>query len=310
MAPPVFTTAFLHPRYWMTWVFLGLMVLLAQLPYRLQMVLGVLTGNILYRFAKRRRMIAETNIALCFSELNQQERDALVQEHFRTNGIAMFETAMAWFMPYWRLRKRFVVSGVEYWQALQDRGRGALVIGTHLNSLEICNMQVSRLFDFHCSYRAHNNPVYDFIQHRGRERNSTRSAAIDRYDIRGMVRALKAGGFLWYAPDQDYGRKVSEFVPWFGVSAATVSATPRLLKMAGVCALGIRHRRLPGYKGYEIEFMPPLEGIPSGDNYTDLVMLNGHIEECIKYAPAEYLWVHRRFKTRPAGEPTVYDGAV
>lgn len=306
MQAPVFSSSLLHPRYWLTWVLMALMALLAQLPYRLQIALGLLLGDLSYRLAKRRRRIAETNIALCFTSLSQQERDALVREHFRSNGIALFETAMAWFMPYWRLRKRFVVKGVEHWQRLQSQGRGALVIGTHLNSLEICNVEVSRLFDFHCSYRAHNNPVYDFIQHRGRERHNPRSKAINRYDIRGMIRVLKRGDWLWYAPDQDYGRKVSEFVPWFGVPAATVASTPRLLKMAGVCAVGIRHRRLPGYKGYEIELTPPLEGLPSGDHYADLVALNRYVEDCVKGSPSEYLWVHRRFKTRPPGEPSFY----
>lgn len=121
-----------------------------------------------------------------------------------------------------------------------------------------------------------------------------------------MVRVLKEGGLLWYAADHDYGRRVSEFVPWFGIATATVAATPRLLKMARVPAVALVNRRLPDYSGYEIEFKPVLEGLPSGDDYQDLVQLNNFIEQCVRDNAEEYLWVHRRFKTRPRGEPSLY----
>lgn len=306
MKSPQFSSAICHPRYWLTWLTMAIIALMAQLPFRVQIALGILVGDLSYFVAKRRRLIACKNIDLCFPELSKKEREDLVKEHFRTNGITLFETGMAWFMPYGRLHKRFTVKGKEHWDALQERQQGALVVGLHFNSLEICNVHVNHLFDFHISYRAHNNPVYDLIQHWRREHHNPRAEAINRYDIRGMVNKLKRGGLLWFAPDQDYGRKVSEFVPWFGIEAATVSSTPRLLKMAKVPAIGISHRRLPGYKGYEIEFMPAIEGLPSRDSYTDLVTLNQYIERCVRNNPTEYLWVHRRFKTRPEGTPKRY----
>ncbi len=285
---------------------MGIIALVAQLPYRLQILMGIIVGRIAYAVAKRRRHIARRNIDLCFPELSDGEREYLVKQHFETNGITMFETGMAWFMPYWRLRKRFVVKGKENWDQLKEKGVGALVIGLHFNTLEIANIHVSRLFNLHTSYRAHNNPVYDLIQHRGRERNNPTSEAINRYDMRGMIRVLKKGDWLWYAPDQDYGRKVSTFIPWFNIPAATLSATPRLLKVAKAQAVGITYRRLPGYKGYEIEFIPAFEDFPTGDDTADLVRLNQYIEDRVRENPAEYLWVHRRFKTRPEGRPNLY----
>lgn len=268
--------------------------------------MGRLLGRLLYRLVKRRRHIAEVNIARCFPELTGQERQALVKEHFATNGMALMEVGMVWFMPAWRLRKRFVIKGREHWAPFRQQARGALVIGLHFNTLEIANVAMNRLFSLSFSYRSRKNPVYNYLQYTGRKRRNKQAHGVDRHDIRGMVNTMKAGGLLWYAPDQDYGRGVSEFIPWFGVAAATLAATPRLLRMAKVPALGVIYRRLPDYSGYQVEFRPVLEGLPSGDDRADLLALNQYIEARIRENPAEYLWVHRRFKTRPQGEAGFY----
>ncbi len=306
MKSPKFTLSLLHPRYALTWACMLLSALLAQLPFRLQLWLGRYLGRLLYRVMKKRRYVAQRNIELCFPEKSQVERELLVKKHFEANGMTLFETGMAWFMPYWRLRKRFVIKGQEHWHKVQAQGKGALVMTIHFNTLEITNVAINREFDLYMSYRPHNNPVYDWVQSRGRERHNPDSGVVNRRDVRGMVRALKKGGWLWYAADQDYGSKVSEFVPWFGVTAAMVSAPPRLLAMADVPAVGITYKRLPDYSGYEVSFLPAFENLPSGDDSADLLRLNQHFEQCIRDNPEEYLWVHRRFKTRPKGEPKLY----
>jgi KDO2-lipid IV(A) lauroyltransferase len=255
--------------------------------------------------------VAERNIALCFPELDGQEQQRLVMKHFETNGITLFETGMAWFMPYWRLRKRFVIKGEACWRAMKKKAdgtrQGALVMGVHFNTLEIVNVVINRLFNLSMSYRPHNNPVYDRIQHYGRQRHNTNSKVISRNDVRGMVKTMKQGGWLWYAADQDYGPRVSEFVPWFGVDAAMVTAPPRLAAMAEVPILGISYRRLEDFTGYEVTFMPALEGMPSGEHRADLLAINQYYEASIRANPVEYLWVHRRFKTCPDGEETRYE---
>ncbi|MEO0442892.1 MAG: LpxL/LpxP family Kdo(2)-lipid IV(A) lauroyl/palmitoleoyl acyltransferase [Pseudomonadota bacterium] len=306
MSPPQFTTALLHPRYWPTWLGFGCMYLVAQLPFGLQMFLGKHLGRLTLHLAKRRRAIAERNIELCFPEKSAAARAQLVADHFQSNGMALFEIGIAWFMPLRRLRKRFTVKGKAHWDALVEQGKGALVIGLHFSTLEIANVEVDRLFTLSTSYRPHKNPVYDFVQYRRRMRHNRHSQNLHRKDIRAMINTLKQGGLLWYAPDQDYGRNYSEFVPWFGIATATVSATPRLLKMAKVPALGIFYRRQADHRGYEIHFLPPLEGLPSGDDSADLAALNKYVEQYVRQNPAEYLWVHRRFKTRPKGEPSLY----
>ncbi|MGH1484635.1 MAG: LpxL/LpxP family Kdo(2)-lipid IV(A) lauroyl/palmitoleoyl acyltransferase [Cellvibrionaceae bacterium] len=295
-----------HPRYWLTWFGFLLLAILAQLPFRFQLWLGRCLGRLSYYLIKSRRRIAKKNIELCFPEKSAEEHKALVIEHFEATGMALFEMGMAWFMPYWRLKKRFVVKGQTHWEQLREQGTGALIITIHFTTLEIANVAINRLFNMYMSYRPHKNPVYDLIQRWGRERHNKNSGAIARRDIRGMVKALKQGDWLWYAPDQDYGRKVSAFVPWFGIETATVAAPPRLLRMAKVPAVAMVYRHLPDFSGYEIEFMPAFEGIPSGDDYADLVRINQHIESCVRNNPAEYLWMHRRFKTRPDGEAKIY----
>ena len=306
-----FSPLLLHPRYWLTWVWMLLLFLLAQLPFRLQMFLGKYLGRALYYLLKTRRYVAQRNIDLCFPDWSDEQRRTLVKRHFETNGITLFETGMAWFMPYWRLRKRFVIKGEDHWRSVQQLGseekpQGALIIAIHFNTLEITNVAINRLFNMSMSYRPHNNPVYDFIQRYGRERHNPHSDAINRKDVRGMVKAMKKGAWLWYAADQDYGPKVSQFVPWFGIPSATVTAPPRLAAMAGVPVVAMTYRRLPDYKGYEVHFLPAFEHFPSGDHDADLRYLNLHFEHCIRENPEEYLWVHRRFKTRPEGEAKLY----
>lgn len=306
-----------HPRYWLVWLGMLCAAMLAQLPFRWQLCMGRLLGRLLYRIMTRRRHIAERNLELCFPQWSLSQRDAMVKKHFESNGMAVFESGMAWFMPRWRLRNRFVFKGIEHWRAIQTTTpdavetqsmprQGALVMAIHFATLEITNVAINRLFDLSMSYRPHNNPVYNYVQKRGRERHNPRSRAVNRNDIRGMLRALKQGHWLWYAADQDYGPNVSEFVPFFGIDAAMVAAPPRLATIANVPVVGITYRRLDDYSGYEITFLPPFSNMPSGDNLQDLRVLNQHFERCIRDNIAEYLWVHRRFKTRRQGTQSVY----
>ncbi len=307
MSNAKFSAKLLHPRYWLTWVWMLLLFLVAQLPFRFQLLLGRLLGRLLYHLISTRRYVAERNIELCFPEKTVAERNALVVKHFETNGMALFETGMAWFMPYWRLRKHFVIRGEEHWQKIQATGSGALIMAVHFNTLEITNVAINRLFNMSMSYRPHNNPVYDFIQRRGRERHNHNSSALNRNDVRGMVKAMKNGEWLWYAADQDYGPRVSTFVSWFGIEAAMVAAPTRLAAMANVPVVAMSYRRLDDYSGYEIQFLPAFENFPSSDLDADLLRLNQHYEKCIRENPEEYLWVHRRFKTRPEGEDSLYE---
>ena len=304
VSTPVFTARLLHPRYWLTWLSLLLLAMVAQLPYRWQVLLGKCLGRLLLRFAKRRRIIAQQNLGLCFPDITDRDRRQLLQRNFEVYGLALFETGMAWFMSKSRLRQLFTIKGKQHWEALQ--GRGALVVGMHFPTLEICNVAINQYVDLNLMYKPHKNPVYDYVQGLRRSRHNPNSTVISRDDIRAIVKTLKAGGWVWYAPDQDYGRKHSEFIPWFGVAAATVTATPRLAAMSRAPVVAVSHCHKADFSGYEIELHPVFEHFPSGDYTADLSRINRFIEACVRRHPQEYLWVHRRFKTRPDGEPSIY----
>lgn len=297
----------LHPRYWLTWLGFGLWWLLAQLPYRWQMVMGRGLGKLVGRFAKRRRRIAQRNIELCFPELSQAERDRLVQTNLETTLQALFETGIAWFWPHWRLRRLYTIEGLEHLQAAESKGEGVLLLGMHFTNLDIGAIFVSMSHKINALYRPHNNPVYDAIQRWGRQHHSNGGQVIPREDMRQMVRRLRKGEVVWYAPDQDYGpNRPHVFAPFFGVPAATVTATASLVRMGRAQLIPFAAFRRDDGKGYHVKIHPPIEDFPEGDDLVDTTRINHFIEQRILECPHQYMWVHRRFKTRPEGEASLY----
>lgn len=302
-----FRLALLHPRYWLTWLFFGLWWLSSLLPYRVQMMLGRWLGHLLYYVARRRRYITRRNLELCFPELSPKEREQRVRENFVSSGIAVFETGIAWFWPRWRLDKLYTIEGIEHIQEHLKKGQGMLLLTLHFTTIEILAAAMTSLMDsMAMSYRPHRNPVYDYIQARCRASRNPTAAVIAAGDVRTMVRYLRRGYGMGYLPDQDFGRKNSVFVPFFGVPAATVTGLSRLAKMAKVPVIPLVNYRRSDGKGYVFRVLPAFENYPSGDDEQDARTLNEHVERCIMEYPEQYLWMHRRFKTRPEGEPDLY----
>jgi KDO2-lipid IV(A) lauroyltransferase len=155
-------------------------------------------------------------------------------------------------------------------------------------------------------YREHKNPLFDFVQRRGRERHNRDASAIEREDVRAMLKVLRAGRAIWYAPDQDYGRKQSLFVPLFGVQAATVTATTKFARLGRARVIPFTQERLADGSGYRLVIHPPLQDFPGESEEADCLRINQWIEEAVSAVPEQYLWAHRRFKTRPVGEPSLY----
>ncbi|NLZ78742.1 MAG: lipid A biosynthesis lauroyl acyltransferase, partial [Gammaproteobacteria bacterium] len=200
-----FDIAFLHPRYWLLWFGLGLLWLITQLPYKVLLRLGRALGALMQRVAHSRRHIVTRNIELCFTHLSVAERDALVRENFASMGIAFFEMAMSWWWPKKRLSRLVQVQGLEHLQAAQEQGQGAILMAIHFTTLEIGAALLGQQHTIDGMYRAHDNPVFDYVQRRGRERHNADAQAIEREDVRGMLKVLRKGRAIWYAPDQDYG---------------------------------------------------------------------------------------------------------
>jgi KDO2-lipid IV(A) lauroyltransferase len=304
---PEFQAALLHPRYWLTWLGIGLWWLLVLLPYPVILLLGRLLGRLMFRFGGQRRIIAQRNLALCFPQMSDAERASLLRANFLSYGIAFFEVGMAWWWPNRRFDRLIQIEGLENLHNLQQQGRGALLMAIHYTTLEVGASALSAEFSIDGMYRPHKNRVYDFVQSRGRlARSIGGSAVYPRKDVRGMFKALRQGRIIWYAPDQDYGPKQSVFAHFFGVPAASVTATARFARMGDAAVVPFTQVRLPGSQGYRVTVHPPLCDFPSGDDVADAELINRHVEQFVEQQPDQYMWVHRRFKTRPAGAQPVY----
>lgn len=305
MDKPRFTLALLHPKFWLTWAGVGLWWLIAQLPYRIQLGLGWVLGKIMYAVSWRRRTIARRNLALCFPEKSEAEREQLLQQNFYSTALAFFETGIAWFWPQWRLRRLFTLEGLEHLESAQDSG--VILMAMHFTTLDIGAAFMNMSYSIDGMYRPHKNRAYDFVQYRGRARHSPNTDVIQRDDIRRMIRGLKQKRAVWYAPDQDYGAKNSVFVPFFGVPAASVTATAKFARLGKAKVIPFTQTRLKGGKGYKVNVFAPLEDFPTNDDHVDATRVNQFIESQVSENPEQYMWVHRRFKTRPPGEPDVYN---
>lgn len=299
-----FRASWLGPRYWGTWAAIGLLRVAVFMPYSWQLGLGRVVGRLLFHLLARRRRIADRNLALCFPGWPPEARERLLRANFASLGMAFFEVALAWWVSDRRAAALGRVEGLEHLEQALTRGRGAILLSAHFTTLELGARLLRLQRTFRPMYRPSRNPLWDWVILSSRERHVER--AIDRRDIRGTLRALRENEPVWYAPDQDYGREQSVFVPFFGVPAATITATARLAKISGAAVIPFFQHRLQAGQGYLVTLGPPLEDFPSGDLSADAARVNRIIEEQVRAHPEQYLWTHRRFKTRPPGEPRWY----
>ena len=306
MDRPRFRPAYLHPRYWGLWLGLGLLWLVVQLPYRALLALGSGLGALMYRVAGDRRRIAARNLELCFPELTAEARERLLKANFASTGIAFFEMAMSWWWPRARLARLAHIEGLEHLQAAQAEGEGAILMAVHFTTLEIGAALLGQAHTIDGMYREHDNAVFDFIQRRGRERHNLDSLAVERDDVRGMLKLLRRGRAIWYAPDQDYGTKQSVFVPLFGIPAATVTATTKFARLGKARVIPFTQKRLEDGSGYRLVVHPPMTDFPGESEEADCLRINQWVEGVLRECPEQYLWAHRRFKSRPEGAPRLY----
>lgn len=292
------------PTYWPTWLGLGLLRLLNLLPWSWQLALGRFLGDATRRLARSRARVARTNLRLCFPELETAARERLLRDHFRALGMGVVELAMSWWGGNERLRSLGSVEGLEHFDAALAEGHGVILLTGHFTPMELCAHRLSLERPFDAMYRPASNVVVDRLTKRARDRRrNTRIFARD--DIRAMLRSLRDNRAVWYGPDQDYGRDLSVFAPFFGVDAATITTTARFARMSR--ARVVPYFPVRGADGrYVIRVLPPLAGYPTGDAEADARTINALVEAAVRACPEQYLWIHRRFKTRPQGEPRLY----
>ncbi len=286
------------------WWIRSLMRLQARLPLGWQPALGRLWAVILWLAGGRRKRIAARNLELCFPDLAEAERKQLLRAHFHALGMSMVELPLAWFGDHQRLRPLARIHGLEHVQHLQQQGQGVLLVAAHFTCLEMAGCLLGQYLDYDGMYRSHKHARFDALQKQARLRFTGTMYPRDR--VRQVIRALKQGRTIWYAPDQDYGRNNSVFVPFFGVPACTLTATHKLARLSGARVVLMETIRNDRPWGYDIRLSEPLEHFPGEDELADTARISEHIEAMVRKAPAQYLWVHRRFKTRPEGEPGLY----
>lgn len=290
------------PRHWPTWLGLGVMVLAAALPWSVQRLLGRGIGALAFVLAGDRRRAAAANLALCFPEMPEADRARLLRESFRDLGIGFLEFARAWWGSAAPMRRTVRIEGVEQVEALRAGGRGVLLVSGHFMTLEICGRLMCDRLPLAGMYRRYRSPVMEWAVRRGRQRYAT--AMFANEEVRPAIRHLKQGGILWYAPDQDMHGKDTVFVPFFGVPAATITATHQFARMSGCAVVPFFHRREGA--DYVLRLGAPLAGVPSPDPVADTACVNAAIEAMVREAPSQYLWIHRRFKRRPEGQASPY----
>lgn len=273
-----------------------------HLPHAWRIRFGALLGNLGYLVARYRRHIIDVNLLLCFPQLSEAERIALTKDIFRSSGISIVETATVWLRDPLKFRDLVQINGLEHLQSAVAKGNGVILLGMHLATLDFCGAVLASYVEFDVMYRRNKNLLLETIMTRGRKRSYPR--AIERDDMRGVVTSLKEGRTIWYGPDQDYGRKHSVFVPFFGQPTATITTTSRLAQVNDSPVIVFTHFRTD--TGYELFLSEPLEDFPTEDHKADAERINQAVESAIRKHPEQYWWLHRRFKTRPEGQKRPY----
>ena len=293
----------LDPRTWPSWIGIGVLVALAHLPWPLQRVLGRGLGLVLRGLLRTRRDVAARNLALCFPEIDVRERKSLLHAHFAALGIGVFEFARAWWGSIAPLRRDVRIEGLEHLAAARANGRGVIVVSGHFTTLEVCGRLLCDHVPLAGMYRPYPQPAMEWAVLRGRARYA--AAMFAKQDVRGAVRHLKRGGLLWYAPDQDPSRGDSVHVPFFGQPAHSLTSTHQLARLSGAAVVLFEHARLDD-GSYRLRLWPAFDDFPSTDATADTARVMAGIETMARHAPAQYLWIHRRFKRRPEGVADPY----
>ena len=286
---------------------IGLLWSLHFLPLPLLARVGERLGLLFLLVKKTRREIATTNLALCFPELNQIELGRLVKAHFKVLGRSVIERNILWWASKARLSRLIQVHGEEKLDAVKETGRPIIFLAPHFVGLDIGGTAVAMRFNGLSLYSAQKNKLFDQLAYQGRSRFGDQQLLI-RQDgsIRAILKGLKQGRPIYYLPDMDLGRKDSIFVPFFGVPAATITTLSRLARASNALVVPWITRILPNGKGYVVEIGDPLADFPTDDVNADTRKMNAYIERIVLTMPEQYLWVHKRFKTRPEGDPSFY----
>ncbi len=283
---------------------LALVWLLQLLPLRLLAAIGNAFGALLYAFGRERRRVCLINLAHCLPQLSAGEREALARRHFRVFARTFLERAILWWGSPARICRLVRIEGMEHFEAV--RGGPLILLAPHFVGLDMGWTRLALEIDMVSIYSTQKNAVFNAALLAGRRRFGHPTLLSRQRGVRPALRAMQAGQPFYYLPDMDYGERDTIFVPFFGVNAATITGVSRLARLAGARVLPCVTRMLPGGEGYVVRFLPALENYPGASIEGDTRRMNALIEEQVRQMPEQYLWVHKRFKTRPPGEAPWY----
>ncbi len=276
----------------------------AQLPHRMLLGIGVLIGWSFKKLSKSRRRVIQKNIETCFPTLTDDEQKTLIDQNYRETGMMVSHTLKAFLSWSDDLFKDLTIEGAEHLKAAQAKGQGVLLVSGHFTALDIGGRVICGQFPVSGVYRPHKNAVQEYVVKTSREKYAKQMFTRD--ELKGIIKELKAGGIVWYAPDQDYRRGQSIFSDFFGTPASTITATHQLARISGCQVMFYSVKRIPEKPYYQLAITPPLDDFPSKDAQLDTDRINQGIESMVNEAPEQYLWLHKRFKTRPEGEDKFY----
>ncbi|WP_348766665.1 lipid A biosynthesis acyltransferase [uncultured Salinisphaera sp.] len=288
------------PRYWPSWILMGLGWVLARLPYGLQMWLGKRFGDLAYHVIRARRRVADINLRLCFPELDAPARKRLLRAHFQSVGMGAIETALCWWGPTEKVESLAHIEGLDNLEAACARGRGIILLSAHFTSLELGVRMAKRPlrelgYITTAMYKAPHDPVVDHVMRTRREAHIGGSSIRDD-DVKGLLKALRRKDAVWYAADQKPPKRLGTVVDFFGQPARTHIALSRLAKMSKASVVPFFTLRCEDGSGYRLIILPAIEDQLGGDETEDARTINQMIESVARQAPEQYFWLHQRFK--------------
>ena len=295
-------TEFIHPKFIPTWILILLMRIGVFIPFRIQVIIGKSIGRLMHPFMHKLRSTAYSNISHCFPDKKQNQVNLLVRRHFEAIGVSFFETANAYYGSDNKIKKLLTINNEKFLSDAIKHEGGIILLCSHFMPLMLGSRALLLKHTIANIYRPQNNKLFDQVMVKGYKKNG--AVMIKSTDTRSIIKAINNSLPIWYAPDQDLGKANSVFAPLFGIQTATASATARLAKNNNTRVIPYSFIRTKN--GYLMSFEKPISNYPSEDPIKDATITNQILEKQIGKTPEQYLWIHRRFKTRPSDEKNFY----
>tara|TARA_X000001036_G_scaffold125199_1_gene118668 strand:+ start:368 stop:1300 length:933 start_codon:yes stop_codon:yes gene_type:complete len=287
---------------WIIWLSLKAAT---YLPYKLQIYLGKLFGDLVRLLAKKNRSIVKKNISICFPQFNQKKQDYLVRKHFQSIGISFFEISIAWFSSLTKIKSLIKINGLENLSNALNQGNGVILYTAHFTCLEMAGAILEDICpNSNCMYRPQKNKMVDMMIKSGRKRFAKKQISKD--NIRTMLKALKKNEAVVYLADHVYKGSNSDLIPFFGEPALTNIAISKIAKISNAKILPYFLRRVEDNTGYIIDILPELENFPTNDATKDTSRLINALEKYIKISPDQYVWNYKRFRGRSSEYEDLY----